>query len=74
MTQYETLYNRYADNTELLPTTAKVQEAEAEFKKLQASLDSDLFFAIDEIIGTVARAYELQGFTFALSLKDKAII
>ena len=64
---FKKIYNLFEDDIEELTGTI---EAEASTNALLSKLkgiDPDLFFELDSAIGTLARAYEKQGFNGGLT-------
>lgn len=68
---YKKLYEKY-EQTQIHRTTAEVNKAEADvdmaIQNLKGSVPESAIFELDMLIGALARAYEKQGFAFAMEV------
>ena len=68
MSNYKKLYEKY-EQTDAHKVTGEVKEAEQVIERaiedLKGIAPEDALFELDMLIGTLARAYEKQGFLFA---------
>ena len=65
---YNQVYRMFEDDIEIIGETIKAEnKVNRLLRKLKAK-DSELFFELDSAIGTLARAYEKQGFNGGLDI------